>query len=61
MADNNNLSNSAARVQRALEACGLPLHVTELSAVGTPHALFNLTPGDLARACGGRVADVAPD
>ncbi len=28
------------------------------AAAGTPHALFSLTPGQLERACGGRVADV---
>lgn len=34
---------------------------TVWAAAGTPHALFSLTPDDLARACGGRVADVALD
>lgn len=34
---------------------------TVWAAAGTPHTLFRLTPDDLARACGGRVADVAQD
>jgi prolyl-tRNA editing enzyme YbaK/EbsC (Cys-tRNA(Pro) deacylase) len=36
-------------------------HEAVWAAAGTPNALFRLTPGELERACGGTVADVAED